>query len=128
MATILIVDDDPNIRDTTSLRLELAGHDVVTVGSAAEALDAARRQRFDMAVLDIQMPGTDGLQLLRDLRGHEPTRTLPVAFYTAHATEAVAAEAIRLADAYLTKGQPLSRLLSTVDSLSMSRSQPAPGE
>ena len=121
MAHVLLVDDDPNIRDTTSLRLELAGHDVVTVASAAEALAAAGHQRFDAAILDIQMPGTDGLQLLRELRDHERTRDLPVVFYTAHATEAVAEEAIRLADAFLTKGQPLSRLLATINTLVGSR-------
>jgi CheY-like chemotaxis protein len=121
MARVLLVDDDPNIRATTSLRLELDGHDVVTVGSAAEALAAAGRQRFDVAVLDIQMPVTDGLQLLRELRGQERTRTLPVVFYTAYVTEAVAEQAVRLADAYLTKGQPLSRLLSTINSLAGSR-------
>ncbi|AGL19241.1 response regulator [Actinoplanes sp. N902-109] len=117
MATILIVDDDPDLRDTTSLRLELAGHATVTVSNAADAHHAAGQQHFDVAVLDIQMPGTDGLQLLRGLRENEPTRTLPVIFYTAHATSATAAEAIRLSDAFLTKGQPLSRLLSTINSL-----------
>lgn len=117
MAQVLLVDDDPNLRDTTSLRLELDGHDVVSVGSAAEALAAAGRQGFDVAVLDIQMPVTGGLELLRELRDHERTRSLPVVFYTAYATESVAEEAIRLADAYLTKGQPLSRLLATVNSL-----------
>ncbi|MEU4160037.1 response regulator [Actinoplanes sp. NPDC026670] len=115
MARVLIVDDDEDIRDTTALRLRMLGHDVVAVDDAATARDAGAR--FDVAVVDIHMPGTDGITLLHQLRAQPGTAGLPIIFYTAHWSASVAAEAAPLADVYLTKNQPMSRLVQAIDEL-----------
>ena len=117
MARVLLVDDDPDIRDTTALRLQVGGHEVVAVPDADSALSETHQGRFDVAVLDIHLPDTDGLALLRHMRADQATRDLPVIFYTAHWSAAVAEQGCALADAYLTKGQSLSRLLDTITEL-----------
>ncbi|HET7468854.1 MAG TPA: response regulator [Gemmatimonadales bacterium] len=76
MATILLVDDDPQVRRTLRVALERIGHRVLP---AENGLDGARRAReggVDLAVVDIHMPEMDGLELLAQLRATCPT--LPV--------------------------------------------------
>jgi CheY-like chemotaxis protein len=114
MARVLLVEDNDDIHDPTALRLELNGHDVVAVADAGEARVVGSEQAFDVAVLDIELPDTDGIALLRQLRSAPPTAHLPVVFYTAHSSAEVAARAATLAQAYLTKEQSLNRLLDTI--------------
>jgi DNA-binding response OmpR family regulator len=76
VATILLVDDDPQVRRTLRVALERIGHRVVP---AENGLDGARRAReggVDLAIVDIHMPDMDGLELLAQLRATCPT--LPV--------------------------------------------------
>jgi two-component system response regulator PhoP len=117
MARVLLVDDEACFRETTGLRLELGGHEVVAVADAGAALAEAAREHFDVAVLDLALPGVGGLDLLRLLRAGDATRELPVVCYTAQPGAQVAAEALALADAYLAKGQPMGQLLATVNEL-----------
>ena len=65
---VLVVDDEADIRLMLSLFFRNAGHDVVAKPSAAEALRAARDERFDVVVSDIGMPSMDGYELARALR------------------------------------------------------------
>jgi CheY-like chemotaxis protein len=122
MARVLLVDDDEDIRDTTAMRLRMLGHDVVAVTDAPAARAAGKQ--FDVAVVDIQMPGTDGITLLHQLRAEPGTARLPVIFYTAHWSAAAAAEAAPLADVYLTKSQPMSRLVQAIDELAARPASP----
>jgi CheY-like chemotaxis protein len=117
MARVLLVEDIDDIRDTTALRLELNGHDVVAVADAGAARVVSSEQAFDIAVLDIQLPDTDGIALLRQMRMAPTTAHLPVVFYTAHSSAEIAARAAPLAEAYLAKGQPVRRLLDTITSV-----------
>ncbi|MFF5076065.1 response regulator [Actinoplanes sp. NPDC000266] len=118
MARVLLVDDDADIRDTTTLRLELEGHEVTAVPDAETALTAATTGAgFDIAVVDVELPGTDGVALVKTLRDLDATRHLPLVFYTARWSAEAAAEGTVLADAYLTKRQPLSQLLDTITTL-----------
>ena len=114
MARVLLVEDNDDIRDTTALRLELNGHDVVAVADAGAARVVSSEQAFDVAVLDIQLPDTDGIALLRQMRTAPTTAHLPVVFYTAHSSAEVAARVAPLAEAYLPKGPSLNRLLDTI--------------
>ncbi len=82
MATILVVDDQEDILQTTALVLSKDGHDVVTSRDGEAALEAARRDRPDMILLDIEMPGMDGWETLRLLRHDAATRDIPVAMFT----------------------------------------------
>src|SRR5436190_4694814 len=66
-ATILIVDDEPLIRDTLTEYLAQEGHRVRACGSGEQALTLASRQAFDVALCDVQLPGIDGIELLERL-------------------------------------------------------------
>lgn len=67
-AKILVVDDEPNIVDTVRAYLEADGFDVFTASTGPDALRAARTLKPDLIVLDIMLPGLDGLELLREVR------------------------------------------------------------
>lgn len=68
MATLLVVDDDPKIRDLLRLYVEREGHKAVFAASGLEALAVARRQRPALVLLDIMLPGLDGFEVCRQLR------------------------------------------------------------
>jgi len=68
MATVLVVDDDPKIRDLLRLYVTRDGHRVVLASDGAEALVSAQRQAPDLVLLDVMLPGVDGLEVCRLLR------------------------------------------------------------
>ncbi len=113
MASILIVDDDAAMRDALSEAVRDLGHDAHLAASGAEAITLLDAQAIDAALLDLRMPGMDGIEVLRRIRArpHAP----PVAVLTAHATAANTIEAMRLgAFDHLTKPigrEELSRVL-----------------
>jgi len=78
------VEDDPDIQTVTSLALgSFGGFDVRTCGSAQEAVAAAAEFRPDLILLDVMMPGMDGLEALTALRDMPATANVPVVFLTA---------------------------------------------
>jgi len=80
---ILLVDDDPDIRDVATLALRtIGGYTVEPCGSAREAVDRCRSFRPDLLLMDVWMPGTDGLAALTALRTIEATSETPVVFMT----------------------------------------------
>jgi two-component system nitrogen regulation response regulator NtrX len=93
-ARILVVDDEPAIRDTMRMTLEYDGHEVIAAGSGQEAIALAEKESPDLVFLDIKMPGMDGLDVLSRLRA--TNETLPVVIISAHGTAATALEAGRL--------------------------------
>ena len=113
---ILCTDDNPDTRDLVFVMLQSGGHDVICVGSAAEALDLLKREKFDLIVLDKWMPETTGTELTRLIR--EFDQTTPILFYSAAAYEADKQEALNAgAQAYLTKPEGIDHLLDEVDRL-----------
>jgi DNA-binding NtrC family response regulator len=105
MGSILIVDDEKNIRETLAMCIHSLGHTVETAADAETALGDIERQDFDLVMSDVRMEGLGGFGLLRQLR--ERQRDTAVVLMTAHATTAQIAEAMSLgAYAFLTK--PLS--------------------
>ncbi len=94
MKRILIVDDERNVRLTYRVALETDGHRSAEAASAAEALTALQRAPFDLILLDLRMPGTDGLELLRLMRGRGIAT--PVVIVTAYGSLPDAAQAMRL--------------------------------
>jgi two-component system response regulator AlgR len=114
MMDLLIVDDEPLAR--SRLRTLLADCEGVVLageaGSAAQAMELLGRREFDALLLDVQMPGADGLTLARALR--EMARPPAVVFVTAHAEHAVAAFEVEAVD-YLTKPVRLERLQAALD-------------
>ena len=103
-ARILIVEDEPNIVESLSFILGRAGFDVDTVANGVEALDRLRRQSFSALVLDIMLPGMNGLDVLKTIRADHALTILPVMVLTAkgQASDRKAAEAIG-ADIFVTK-------------------------
>jgi CheY-like chemotaxis protein len=92
---ILLVDDDPMIRETSLALLEFLGHQVTAVRGGQEALDLIRRSSgWDVVVLDLNMPGLDGLGTLKRLRNLQPT--LPVIMATGYADEDTQRELVNL--------------------------------
>lgn len=80
-ARLLVVDDEPNIRELLSTSLRFAGFDVVAAGNGREALTAAEEHNPDLAVLDVMLPDMDGFTVTRRLRA--AGRHFPVLFLTA---------------------------------------------
>ena len=107
---VLVVDDTPSMRDLVSRRLVREGHDVTVCGSGREALDLARRGGFDVMLLDLMMPGLNGLEVLDRLRSEPETRTLPVIVISALGETDAAVRCIEAgADDFLSK--PLNETL-----------------
>lgn len=69
MSKILIIDDDAALRRTLSLSLEGEGYAVVSEGDGSRGLDRAQRERVDLIVLDMNLPGLTGIEILKQLRG-----------------------------------------------------------
>jgi two-component system response regulator HydG len=101
-ARLLLVDDDHGFRLSTSALLRQDGYEVEVAGDGKEAVNALRRQRFDLLLLDLRLPGTDGLRIVEALRlwGEE----IPILMISGFGTVEAAVEALHLgADDFLTK-------------------------
>jgi DNA-binding NtrC family response regulator len=115
MATILVVDDELGIRDLLSEILNDEGHTVELAANAAQARDARALMRPDLVLLDIWMPDTDGVSLLKEWAS-SGLLTMPVIMMSGHATIDTAVEATRIgATAFLEKPITLAKLLKAVD-------------
>jgi two-component system phosphate regulon response regulator PhoB len=88
MPTILVVDDNPDIRHLVSYIIQEAGHSVLTAGNGEEALELVRTNEFDLALLDVRMPGMSGIELCGELRADHSRRRMPIIMVTAHASAA----------------------------------------
>lgn len=116
MARILVVDDEVGIRELLSEILYDEGHTVELAENAAEARAARMRMRPDLVLLDIWMPDTDGVTLLKEW-GSQGLLDMPVVMMSGHATIDTAVEATRIgAVDFLEKPITLQRLLKTVSS------------
>lgn len=80
---ILVVDDDPDIVAMLETRLEADGYEVITAFDGAEALIRFREKTPDLVLLDIAMPGMDGVELAQILERSEKARKVPIIFITA---------------------------------------------
>lgn len=115
MMRILVVDDHAVVRrGFQQLARETYGSLVLgEAQSAEEALDILRRDRWDLVVMDINLPGRSGLDILRDLRREWPG--LPVVIYSMHPEEQYAVRAFRAgASAYVTKASPVEELFRAI--------------
>jgi DNA-binding NtrC family response regulator len=114
MAQILVVDDEIGIRELLSEILADEGHQVMLAESAGDARKLRERSRPDLVLLDIWMPDTDGITLLKEWAASGQL-TMPVVMMSGHGTIETAVEATRIgALDFLEKPIALQRLLSTV--------------
>ena len=86
-ATILVVDDEPELVGAVRLRLRSAGYTVLSAGDGHSAVRMAARTQPDLIVLDIGLPGEDGHEIARRLRASARTRDIPLVFFTARENE-----------------------------------------
>jgi DNA-binding NtrC family response regulator len=115
MANILVVDDELGIRDLLSEILFDEGHQVELAENAAQARSARQRMRPDLVLLDIWMPDTDGVSLLKEWASTGQL-TMPVIMMSGHATIDTAVDAVKIgAQAFLEKPITLQKLLKAVE-------------
>jgi len=110
---LLIVDDEVKFLEAISRRLELRDFEVTRAADGAEALAAARREKFDIALLDLKMPGMNGREVLEVLKAEH--RFLEVIILTGHGSLDSAVECTKLgAFGYLPKPYEFERLVETL--------------
>ncbi|MDD5208985.1 MAG: response regulator transcription factor [Elusimicrobiales bacterium] len=112
---ILIADDDDELRDLTEMVLSSAGYNVSSFPNGKLAWEALKKSGADMAVLDINMPEMDGLELLDLIRADERFKEMPVMLLTARKGMSERAQGLeRGADDYLTKPYENDELIKRV--------------
>jgi DNA-binding response OmpR family regulator len=114
--SVLVVDDEPTIAEVVSRYLERAGYDTRVAADGLAAIDAATARRPDLVVLDLMLPGIDGLEVMRRLR--EQDRATPVILLTAKGEESDRVIGLRLgADDYVVKPFSPAELVARVDAV-----------
>ncbi len=118
MTAVLVADDDADIRDLVTFKLEQAGFDVITAEDGPAALAAAHERVPDIAVLDVSMPGMSGLDVCRMLRSDPATADMMIIILTARAQETDVEGGFSAgADDYLVKPFSPRELTSRVQAL-----------
>ena len=116
MPSILVAEDQADIRDLLVMNLRNAAYDVTAVADGVAALASQREQASDLLILDLMMPGLDGLEVCKSLRAQG--RGTPILMLTAKSTELDRVLGLELgADDYLTKPFSLAELLARVKAL-----------
>ena len=112
-AKVLLVDDEQDFLDTLSNRLELRGLKVSAVTSGEQAVSEAQQQEYDAIIVDLSMPGIDGLETLRRIKANNPNAE--IIMLTGHGSVASGVEAMKLgAGDFLQKPVELSELMSKI--------------
>ncbi|MEU7867353.1 response regulator transcription factor [Dactylosporangium sp. NPDC049140] len=84
MSTVLVAEDDLAIRDLLTFLLDTSGHHVLACADGGSALDTAHREHPNLAILDVSMPGLNGIEVCRALREAADTELMPVLMLTSH--------------------------------------------
>ena len=112
---VLVIDDEADIRRLVELNLRIDGFDVCTTSDGPSGIEAARKHKPKLILLDVMMPGMDGLEVLTNLKWNKKTKSIPVFMLTSKSTTGDMDHAFsRRADAYITKpfdGETLGRTI-----------------
>jgi DNA-binding response OmpR family regulator len=123
---ILVVDDEAILLETIAYNLEQSGYRVITVSDGYSTLEAARKEHPDLIILDIMLPGIDGLEVCRQLRREQATATTPILMLTAKGEEIDKVVGLEVgADDYVTKPFGRRELLARVRALLRRSEYPA---
>jgi CheY-like chemotaxis protein len=115
---VLVADDDPGTRELVRISLGFGHFSVVEAVDGAEALELARSQPFDLVLLDVMMPKSDGLSTCRELKADPATTDVPIVLLTGVVTDEVRRRAVEAgAEAFLAKPFSPKALLDRVESL-----------
>jgi two-component system, OmpR family, alkaline phosphatase synthesis response regulator PhoP len=116
--TVLVVEDEKAIRDLLRLHLDLARFEVQEAGDGRRGLDLARARRFDVIILDVMLPGLDGVTVCRALRAEGASRDAPILMLTARDAESDKVVGLESgADDYVAKPFGIRELLARVEAL-----------
>jgi DNA-binding response OmpR family regulator len=115
---VLVVEDEQNIRDLVCLHLGLEGYECVPVADGKDAMALASEKPFDLIILDLMLPGVDGVTITRAIRRRGPNRDAPILMLTARREEADKVLGLDSgADDYLTKPFGVRELMARVAAL-----------
>lgn len=118
MASILVIDDDPEVRLLIQKRFRAAGHEVSTASGGAEGIEMARRLRPDLIITDMMMPEGDGLTLVSEVRKDQDLLRTPVIMLTARSEMEDVLQGLKHgADDYIGKPFHIQELLARADAL-----------
>ncbi len=110
---VLVVDDEPHVVEACTAMLNMKGFDATGVTSGEEAVALHQEENFDLVLVDLQMPGMSGLEVLREVKAYKPSTR--VIIFTAYGTKETVIEALRLgASEFLEKPLDLHDLVDTV--------------
>lgn len=116
MAHIVVADDDPDILNIVSMSLEALGHDVERATNGLEAVEAVRRVRPELVVMDLMMPGMNGYEATEILKADPETADIPVLALTAKAMRGDEERGRQAGvDAYVTKPFRISQVIEVVN-------------
>ena len=116
--TILCIEDDGDIRELMRYNLSHSGYTVLEAGSGEEGLETLRRQNSDIVLLDLMLPGVDGIEVCKRIRKNEGTTRVPIIMVTAKGEEADIVTGLEVgADDYITKPFSPRVLLARVRAL-----------
>ena len=115
MRKIAVVEDEADLRDLLKLHLEREGYEVILFDNGDSFLDFTERNAVDMVLLDLMLPGIDGLEVCKIMRNNEATSGVPIIMLTAKSTEADIVVGLEVgADDYLTKPFSTRELVARV--------------
>lgn len=115
---ILVVDDEPDIVSSLSIRLRALGYEVITASDGKEALEKARAENPDLVLLDIMLPKLDGYKVCRMLKFDEKYKHIPIVLITAKVEDAHRKMGLEMgADAYINKPFVPEELMAVVQKL-----------
>ncbi len=127
--SVLVVDDEPTIAEVVARYLDRAGYDTRVAGDGLRAVELAGAQRPDLVVLDLMLPGLDGLEVMRRLRSLAdggPRERMAIILLTAKGEESDRVSGLRLgADDYVVKPFSPAELVARVDAV-LRRTEPSP--
>ena len=113
---ILVVDDEPELVDVLTLRLESKGYEVVSGSNGEEALEKTKEENPDLIVMDVMMPPPNGFQVCRILKDDSQYKNIPILLLTAKAAEGDKSLGRESgADDYITKPYQADNLLAKIE-------------
>jgi two-component system alkaline phosphatase synthesis response regulator PhoP len=101
--TVLVIDDDPVIVKLLQVNFEIEGYAVISAENGLSGLTRARDDQPDLIILDVMMPGMNGIDVARSLKAAEETRAIPIILLSAKAQANDVALGLEVADDYITK-------------------------
>jgi len=118
VARVLLVDDEPEIRLLTTIIVKRAGHEVIEAHDGEEAMKILEKERPDIILLDVMMPGASGWDICENIKANEELKDIPVVMFTIMSGEKNIEKSFKSgADAQVNKPFDIDNLLDTMERL-----------